>query len=405
MSRWPFSGSVLAVVLANSACAQELLDTLDESLHLQTRNGYVRADLTGLLDLEGYYIDGAPPGLIFSDDKFFFNPRLSLFLDTKIGQHLYSLLQVRFDRGFDPGADRDGDARFEEYLLRYTPFDEPILNIQAGKFATVVGNWVPRHLSWENPFINAPLPYENVTIVSDLSSPASTAGFLARRNRADQKADWVPIIWGPSYATGASIFGRVEHFDYAAEIKNSALSSRPEAWDPLEVQWDHPTVSGRVGVRPNTAWNIGANASYGAYLLPNANLPAGASLGDFNQLTVGSDISFAWHHLQIWGEAFASRFEVPNVGDVESLAYYVEAKYKFNSAWFGALRWNQQYFDEIPVAGFDERWDRDAWRAEAAITYRYSRHLQAKLQYSFHHQNGPFQQGEHLVATQLTVKF
>jgi class 3 adenylate cyclase len=396
---------ISAGVLAVSAPAQEILDKIDESLFLRSRNGFVRSDLSGLLDLEGYYIDGNPPGLLFPDDKFFFNPRLSLFLDTKIGEHLYSLLQVRFDRGYDPGADRDGDVRFDEYLLRYKPFDDPVLNLQIGKFATVVGNWMPRHLSWDNPFINAPLPYENVVTVSDVTSAASTAGFLERRDRVDQKADWLPLIWGPSYATGASIFGRIERFDYAAEVKNSGLSSRPLAWDPLEVQWQHPTVSGRFGVRPNAMWSIGANASYGTYMRPDARLPEGASLGDFKQLTLGPDVSFAWHHLQVWAEAFASRFDIPNVGEVESLAYYLEAKYKLNANWFTALRWNQQFFDEISNAGVDERWDRDAWRAEAAIGYRHSRHLQIKLQYSYLHENGSLKQGEQLLATQLTLKF
>ena len=36
------------------------------------------------------------------------------------------------------------------------------LNVQAGKFATVVGNWIERYDSWNNPFITAPLPYENM---------------------------------------------------------------------------------------------------------------------------------------------------------------------------------------------------------------------------------------------------
>jgi hypothetical protein len=387
--------------------SQELLDTLDDSLFLQSPNGYIRTDLSGLLDLEMYYSDQAPPGLLIADDKFFFNPRLALFLDTRIGPHLYSVLQVRFDRGFDPGARRDGDIRFDEYFLRYTPLDGPALNIQVGKFATVFGNWVPRHLSWDNPFITAPLPYENVMTVGDVNAPPTRPGFLGRRNRNDQKADWMPMIWGPSYATGASIFGRVEQFDYAFEMKNSGLSSRPFAWDPTNVDWDHPTVSGRLGVRPDVAWNIGANASYGSYLQPRAaGLPPGSNPGDFSQLTVGPDVSFAWHHWQFWAEAFATRIEVPNVGDVESAAYYIEARYKINSSWFAAARWNQQFFDEIPNAvGGEERWDREAWRAETALTYRYSRHLQGKVQYAYRHQNGRFQQGEQLVATQLTLKF
>ena len=48
---------------------------------------------------------------------------------------------------------------------------------------------------------------------------------------------------------------------------------------------------------------------------------------------------------------------------------------------------------------------RDAWRLESALTYRFDRHLQAKLQYGHTRQRGDLQQSEQLVAAQLTVKF
>ena len=38
--------------LGTTCGAQEFLDQLDEALHVQTSNGSVRADLSGLLDLE-----------------------------------------------------------------------------------------------------------------------------------------------------------------------------------------------------------------------------------------------------------------------------------------------------------------------------------------------------------------
>ena len=115
----------------------------------------------------------------------------------------------------------------DEYFLRYTPFEDSRLNFQFGKFATVVGTWVLRHNSWNNPFINAPLPYENVLVITDHVAPASPAAFLARRNKFDDKRTWVPVIWGPSYASGGSIFGRIDKYEYAFEVKNVALSSRP----------------------------------------------------------------------------------------------------------------------------------------------------------------------------------
>jgi len=73
---------------------------------------------------------------------------------------------------------------------------------------------------------------------------------------------------------------------------------------------------------------------------------------------------------------------------------------------FAALRWNQQLFAEIDDGtGREIPWDRDIWRADGALGYRFDRHLQAKLQYSLSHQAGRLQQGEQLVAAQLTVKF
>jgi hypothetical protein len=198
-------------------------------------------------------------------------------------------VQVRFDRGFDPGAVPGGDVRFDEYFIRYTPFDDARLNLQAGKFATVAGNWVSRHDSWNNPFINAPLPYENVVAVTDASVPVSTSALLARQKSADKKAAWLPIIWGPSYATGASIFGLVDRFEYALEVKNASLSSRPSVWDARAAGWNTATETGRIGFRPNAAWNIGTSLSYGGYLSPAAEqspgFPVGKDYRDFNQLS------------------------------------------------------------------------------------------------------------------------
>lgn len=399
---------LLALCQPRAKAQTEWLDKLDDALYLQTPNGYLRSDLSGLLDLEGYHFDGNPPGMLFGERDNYLNPRLSLYLDTKIGSHLYSLLQVRFDRGFDPGARDGGDARFDEYLLRYTPFDDARLNIQAGKFATAFGAWVGRHDSWNNPFINAPLPYENIVIIADQTPPPSLAAFLARRAKPDQKRSWMPMIWGPSYATGASVFGVAHGFAYALEVKNAGLSSRPSSWDATTVGFENPTVTGRLGVKPNATWDVGASASYGPYYAPTAQtfLPRGTSLGDFNQLTVGPDVTFAWRHWQVWGEAFASRFEVPMVGNVETVAYFLESKYKLTPRLFVAARWNQQMFDKILAPnGQWERWDRDIWRAEAALGYRFDRHLQGKIQYGHSLQNGPIQQGNNTVAAQLTVKF
>jgi len=384
----------------------DFLERLDSTLTLSAFHDVLRARLSGTVDLEAYHFQQPAPGLIDSKIDNLFNPRLTLFLDAQAGPQIYFFAQSRLDRGFDPSA-RGAQVRLDEYALRFTPWDDSRFNLQVGKFATVVGNWVRRHLSWENPFVNGPLVYENITQISDKAAPASPLDFVREFEPAD-KYQFNPVIWGPSYASGISISGRLDKFDYAAEMKNSALSSRPESWSLTEVGFDHPTFSGRLGFRPNEAWSFGVSASDGAYFRPEAEstLPRGRDLGDYRELVLGQDISFAWHHLQFWAEFYEARFEVPRVGNAGTFAYYLEAKYKFTPQLFGALRWNEQLFGDVPDgAGGHISWGQDLGRIDAALGYRFTPHTQLKLQYSFQQETTGQKDDNHLVAAQFTIRF
>jgi len=266
---------------------------------------------------------------------------------------------------------------------------------------------VPRHLSWENPFIDAPLVYENVTPISDKAAPASARAFI-HGFEPSSKYEFNPVIWGPSYTSGISVSGRLGQFDYAAEMKNSSLSSRPESWSVTDTGFQHPSFDARLGLRPNQAWNLGISMSDGAYLRAEAErtLPRERDVGDYREFVLGQDISFAWHHLQLWAECYEVRFEVPRVGNADTLAYYLEAKYKITPQLFGALRWNQQLFGKISDGiGADVRWGRDLGRADIAAGYRFTPHSQLKLQYSFQHERSRAGGDDHLVAGQFTVRF
>src|SRR5438132_13120210 len=241
-------GLLLAFDVQSSAGA-DLLDQLNDALTIRDSQNRFQLQLSGLIDFEGYFIDQRAPALIETDDSFLFNPRLSIFLDAQWTKHLYFFGQVRVDRGFDP-SDQGAQIRLDEYFLRYTPLDNSFINFQVGKFATVVGNWVQRHYSWDNPFINAPLPYENLTGIWDVAAPDNVdvllywghVGEYDTGNYSDKYLR-LPIIWGPSYASGFSVSGTIDKFDYAAELKNSALASRPESWDATGVNFGHPTFS------------------------------------------------------------------------------------------------------------------------------------------------------------------
>jgi hypothetical protein len=404
---------IAAMLVAGFETRADLLNQVDDTLSIRSAQYQFQLQLSGLLDLETYFIDQRAPGLIDAGHGFLFNPRLSLFLDVNWTSHLYFFSQVRVDRGFDPG-NNPAEIRADEYLLRYTPLDDSRINVQIGKFATVIGNWVPRHLSWDNPFINAPLPYENVTGLWDSEAPEDVDylfgwSHIGEYDTGDYSDKYrrLPVIWGPSYATGMAVTGSIDRFDYAVEMKNASLSSRPEYWSLADKGFSHPTFNGRIDFRPSEMWTLGMSASSGSYLESEAapTLPHGHTIGDYDELLLAQDVSFAWHHFQLWAEAFETRFQVPRVGNADTVAYYLEAKYKITPQLFAAVRWNQQLFGAVNDEGEQVQWGNDTWRVDAAIGYRFTNYLQTKVQYSFTHQDAAVQVGEQMVAVQVTVKF
>ena len=396
-------------VLACTACAfdiDDVFDRLDNALTVSLFQDNLRVRLSGTLDLEFYNFEQPAPGLIDSRTDNLFNPRLTLFLDAQLGSQIYFFAQTRVDRGFDP-TDHGADIRLDEYAARITPWQDGRFSLQVGKFATVVGNWVPRHLSWENPFINAPLVYENVTGIRDKYAPYSPLYFVYGPYYY-AKYSFNPVIWGPDYASGISMSGKLGRFDYAVEMKNASLSSRPESWLITENGFENPTFSSRVGFRPNEAWNFGFSASEGPYFRREAEptLPPGRDIDDYREFVLGQDASFAWHHLQVWAEFYEARFEVPRVGNADTFAYYIEAKYKFTPQFFGAIRWNQQLFSTINDGyGHNVHWSEDLGRIDVAVTYRFTPHAQLKLQYDFQHESTGPGDNNHLFAAQFTVRF
>ena len=409
-------GCGLVALAAGARGADDFLDRVDEALTVTAWQDTVRARLSGSLSLDGYHFQQPAPGLIFADGANLFNPRLTLLLDAQIGPQIYVFAQTRADRAFDP-SDEGAQVRLEEYALRITPWPDAHLSLQIGKFATVVGNWVPRHGVWDDPFITAPLPYENLTGVWDVAAAHSGDVLLAWahvRPEAYEETGYadkyrrLPMIWGPSYASGAALFGEIGKVDYAVEVKNASLSSRPETWDAARTQWQHPTFNGRLGYRPNAMWNLGFSASTGPFLRPSARptLADGHGLDDYREMVLGQDLGFAWHHLQVWAESYETRFEIPLVGHVATWAYYLEAKYKFTPQFFGAVRWNQQWFSTVTDgAGASVPWGRAVWRLDLAPGYRFTPHTEGKLQYSLQHEAVGPRDYSHLLAAQFVVRF
>jgi hypothetical protein len=391
------------------------LDQVDNSMRVSFFKGAIVAQLSGLLDFEGYYIEQPTIGTYTTNNNELFAPRLTLNFDAQITPAVYAFAELRVDRGFDP-ADQNLEARFDSYGISWKPYSKLPVEIQAGKFASVVGTYSEQYDSWSNPFIDAPLPYENLTPVWDHFAPASTEQFHAWRNMTNNADLALPIMWGPAYGSGFATFADLGQFSFAAEMKNASISSRPEYWDFDSRFLSHPTWSSHISWQPSPTWRFGVSGSIGPYLDPSVAvamaapdeyaLPPGKTIDDYLEETIGEDVTFAWRHWQIWAEFFETRFQVPRVGNADTFAWYIEVKYKFTPQLFAAIRFNQQLYSEVPVApGVEDQWGNDINRIDVAITYRWTERLQTKLQYSFTDDNLPERHQQHMVAGQVTVRY
>ena len=393
-----------------------MVDRLDDQLSFGAWNDALRVRLSGTLDLEEYSLSQPATGVLYSEGSQLFAPRLSLFLDAQIGPRLYAFVQARADNGFDPGED-GREVRLDEFALRYTPWDDGRLNLQVGKFATVVGSWTPRHDSWDNPFITAPAPLREPD--RDLGhgrgalgrpaagvgrrpaearhgrgvSPSSTATSRSSGGRATPPA--------PRSSAPSAVRVRLRGEEHVALVAPQTRGPR--------TQWQNPTFSGRVGFLPNEMWSFGVLGER-RHLPPavrrGRRCPRGVGLDQYREIVLGQDVGFAWHRVQLWAEAYEARFEIPGVGNADTEAYYVEAKVKLTPQLFGALRWNQQVFSSfVDGAGQSVRWSRNVWRADAGPGYRFTAHTQVKVQFSIEHQDADLQEWGRMLALQLTARF
>lgn len=383
--------------------ADAWLDEVGQRLAWSSADGGVRARLSGSLDLDAFAYERPPPGVLNTEAGALLQPRLTLFLDLQAGASWYAFAQARVDRGFDP-SDEGLRGRLDEFALRYTPWQDGRLSVQAGQFATVIGGWVQRHLPKDNPFVSAPLPYENLTRLSDLIVPGDARDLTYPID--NYRYAYNPVIWGPAYTTGVAASGRAGAFEWALELKNAPPFARPSAWSLRRTGFGEPTWSGRIGWRPNLQWNLGLSVSEGAFLSEDAYVWGRIDRGDYRQALYLFDFSYALHHLELWGEFSHARFSLPGIQSLTTQSWFLEARYRFSPGFSAAARWNEQQFSTITVSAYRRQpWGGPVRRLDLAGTWRLAAHIHFKLEVNL-------RQGEDSLAglgwggaAQLSVRF
>ena len=73
---------------------------------------------------------------------------------------------------------------------------------------------------------------------------------------------------------------------------------------------------------------------------------------------------------------------------------------------WGALRWNQQLFADVPDGtGGRAPWGLDLWRIDNALGFRFTPHTQLKVQYSFEQETTGRRDARHTFGAQFTVRY
>ncbi len=390
-------------------------DQFKNSLIFESKSGFFYVEGGAQIDWTGYYNDnspGNPPGFFFphNDKRFDWSPRLTLTIDSWIGERLYVFVKFRVDDGVHPGIAKSygssSDSRLDELYIRYQLVGSD-LEIQAGQFVPIMGNFLSRQDNWDMGLISYPAMYEQITTVSDQRIPTSADDFVSRRDLVDfpYKLYGLPSYWTQLYIRGVVAFGSKGPFDYAMNFMNRAPSSRGNTWE--DNDWSHPSYIGSFGYSPSEAWRVGLTTSYGPYLQDSVRslLEADRGVGDYKQRNLGLDFKWKSGHWQLWAELLHTQFDIPNVkDDAAFFSYYIEAQYNFKPGWWLSARWNHQIYEKIETSLGSEDWDNDHIRIDVGIGHRPTRHSQIKLQYSYQHQDADFQNAENFVALEVSFK-
>lgn len=367
-----------------------------------------RLDLRPSLETVVWASDDPAPALFESDDPVFISPRLKLDVDGSTGERWYFHTSVCADRGFDPIADENGDVRVDEILLRWQAFDDPRLHLQIGRFPTAFGASQTGHDFFENPFLLAPLPYSQIIGVNTRNPAAiSAAAIEARATGAAppvsslSKENWASMIWGPSYASGASVFGSTPRFDYAAEIKNSMLASHPDSW--AGNGFDDPSWTARLGYRPDAAWAFGVSGSRGPWL--EDNVP-GIDRGEFPQTALGFDARWAHRDLILTSELVLMEFRTPDAGSLRAASWFLGGRWKVSPGVWLATRFGRTVANEVEASdGTNVPWQPDVWRAELAAGWRVTPSVLLKVGYAFTQTDDGGDAGEQLAGMGVGWRF
>jgi hypothetical protein len=404
----------------------------DAGIEYLSSSGFFQVSLSGQLDLETMHVGGAAwAGLVkqssgtetpptnwtqcsFCHQGLDYNNRgglvtahrLRVFADIFLGDHVYSLVEVRSDRGHGP-ANRAIQARVEQAYVRLTPGSGRI-GLQLGRFAGPFGSYALRHLTVVDPFMRPPLPYEYRTLLPRPHIPDSAAGLLSWRDwEVMFRSPGAPPVWDVPYQTGAMVFGTLGPLELRFAAMGSAPSSDPKDWGLDIDRLTHPSWVAAVRTRPTPSLELGASYNKGPWMQkPSGGVipPSEGSWRDFDQEIVSADLAYTRGPMMLRAEAMLDLWQVPLVEDrLRDISYTAEIQWDLMAGLWAAGRFGLIDFGPLDAGTVKYDWDRDVYRMEASLGYRVVRN--AGVMISGYQQNVHDAQGTTFVGARLWYAF
>jgi hypothetical protein len=374
--------------------------TLTEAgIEYLSSTGFLQVSFSGQLDLEAMHVGGAGWGGLVKHSSSTETPtqnwiqctfchvdldyagrpgtvmahRLRLFTDIFLGDHLYSLIEVRSDRGHAP-ANRPPKVRIEQAFVRWS--GDAGLGVQVGRFASPFGSYALRHLTVVDPFMRPPLPYDYRTVLVRRFVPKGDVGVVSWR-------DWptifrppgAPPVWDVPYQTGGMVFGSLGPVELRAAAMGSAPSSDPAQWGVDLENFRRPSWVFAARSKLSPAVEVGGSYSKGPWMQPpyGGTVPPPGSYRDFDQEIVSADVAFNRGPMMLRAEAMLDQWELPALTQrLKDLSYTAELQWDLRAGLSVGARVGM-----IDFRPFEERpggpaidWDHDVYRLEASLGYR-----------------------------------
>lgn len=337
--------------------------------------------------------------------------RLGVSTAISLGDQLQILSEVRTEKGNALGI--------YAMFLRFRPWLERGLDIQAGRIPPTFGAFGRRSYGVANPLIGSPLIYQYQTSLRPDAVPESTDDLLRMRGRgwrprypigSQEARPGVPLVSALRWDTGvqARIGSRTTQVVLAATT--GSLSNPRVLDDNSGVQF-----ATRLMLQPRVGLELGLSAARADFVDRDVRRALDAPVnGSLTQSAIGADFEYSQGHWIVRGEAMWSSWRLPTISapfldaPLRAWGTTVEGRYTLTPRVYVAARADRLDFSSVTGTRFDGHptsWDIPVTRVEGGVGYSLNRNVIIKLAYQQNWRNDRLDRRTRFVAAQLLYWF